>query len=929
MGTINAVIKIKDQSGTVYGVNPKTGISNVEGLQTALNSKVTTVKVGSTSYSPSSGVVSLPAYPTTLPASDVSSWAKASSKPSYTASEVGAIATTAKGAASGVAELDANGKVPSSQLPAYVDDVLEYTAKSSFPTTGETGKIYVDTTTNLTYRWSGSAYVEISPSLALGTTSSTAYRGDRGNTAYSHATDSSRLTTAQSSGLYKIATTAQGHIASVTAVAKSDITGLGIPGSDTNTHRPIQVNGTQVLGDNTTALNLKAGLNVSLSNSSGTVTIAATDTTYSAATQSANGLMSSTDKTKLDGIATGATANIGTVTQVKVGSTAYNPSSGVISLPAYPSDTNTHRPIQMNGTEILGNNTTALNLKAGSNVSLSNSSGTVTIAATDTTYSAATQSAAGLMSSTDKTKLDGIATGANNYSHPTTSGNKHIPSGGSSGQILRWSADGTATWGSDNNTWTAMVGATSSANGSVGYVNAVPPKDGYNTKYLRADGTWAVPPNTTYSSKSAASGGTDVSLVTTGEKYTWNNKGNGTVTSVKVGSTSYSPSSGVVSLPAYPTTLPASDVSSWAKASSKPSYTASEVGAAASSHAHGNIQNGGTLQSSDISIASGDKLIVTDASDSNKIARTSISFDGSTTTQALTKAGTWQTFNNYSHPTSAGNKHIPSGGSSGQILGYGGSSGTASWRSLPTVDSEFSASSTNAVQNKVVTSELAALIDDGAKNYAYIPDYFNQSGAGYYSDIYFNIPAGDWVLSYTLTTSANFAVAVTIDGSEEAYYDNSAPYSNTRISHTLKTATSGITRFRVYFNTTGTISNIMICKLSDWKISQKYVPYRTTLNTLTYRMRSYTVSSGAPVIMPLVRSETFTMILFGFVQTIGNVFWAIENLSGNTLTIRNVFTGDVVQQSALNFSLNVGDHMLTITTNISGNSNFMIMASTA
>lgn len=50
----------------------------------------------------------------------------------------------------------------------------------------------------------------------------------------------------------------------------------------------------------------------------------------------------------------------------------------------------------------------------------------------------------------------------------------------------------------DNNTWTAMVGATSSANGSVGYVNAVPPKDGYNTKYLRADGTWAVPPDHTY-----------------------------------------------------------------------------------------------------------------------------------------------------------------------------------------------------------------------------------------------------------------------------------------------------------------------------------------------------------------------------------------------------------------------------------------------
>lgn len=70
--------------------------------------------------------------------------------------------------------------------------------------------------------------------LSLGTSSSTAYRGDYGNTAYSHATDSSRLTTATSSGFYKVAATAQGHIASLTAVAKADITGLGIPGSDTN-----------------------------------------------------------------------------------------------------------------------------------------------------------------------------------------------------------------------------------------------------------------------------------------------------------------------------------------------------------------------------------------------------------------------------------------------------------------------------------------------------------------------------------------------------------------------------------------------------------------------------------------------------------------------------------------------------------------------
>lgn len=94
--------------------------------------------------------------------------------------------TSLKGANSGLAELDSNGKVPSSQLPSYVDDVLEYTSKSSFPATGETGKIYVAADTNLTWRWSGSAYVEISPSLALGETSATAYRGDRGKTAYDH-----------------------------------------------------------------------------------------------------------------------------------------------------------------------------------------------------------------------------------------------------------------------------------------------------------------------------------------------------------------------------------------------------------------------------------------------------------------------------------------------------------------------------------------------------------------------------------------------------------------------------------------------------------------------------------------------------------------------------------------------------------------------
>lgn len=176
-----------------------------------------------------------------------------------------------KGAASGLAELDATGKVPADQLPSYVDDVIEaYKSGADFyedsahtaakKITGESGKIYVDLHTNVTYRWSGTTYVEISASLALGETNSTAYRGDRGKIAYEHsqsahartdATATAGSTTngnikingtetkvythpayaAKTSGLYKITVDATGHVSAVAAVEKGDITALGIPGS--------------------------------------------------------------------------------------------------------------------------------------------------------------------------------------------------------------------------------------------------------------------------------------------------------------------------------------------------------------------------------------------------------------------------------------------------------------------------------------------------------------------------------------------------------------------------------------------------------------------------------------------------------------------------------------------------------------------------
>lgn len=84
------------------------------------------------------------------------------------------------GSTNGVAGLGSDGKVPSAQLPSYVDDVEEYATALSFPATGESGKIYVALDTNKIYRWSGSNYVVIGGDLALGETASTAYAGNKG-----------------------------------------------------------------------------------------------------------------------------------------------------------------------------------------------------------------------------------------------------------------------------------------------------------------------------------------------------------------------------------------------------------------------------------------------------------------------------------------------------------------------------------------------------------------------------------------------------------------------------------------------------------------------------------------------------------------------------------------------------------------------------
>ena len=145
--------------------------------------------------------------------------------------------TALKGAPNGLAELDGEGKVPSSQLPSYVDDVLEFANRSSFPQTGESGKIYVAIDTNLSYRWGGSTYVEIASSLALGETSSTAFRGDYGAAAYKHGVINKG--NAFSEGFYKITTNGEGHVTNTVEVQKSDITNLGIEQFQVSTTEPV------------------------------------------------------------------------------------------------------------------------------------------------------------------------------------------------------------------------------------------------------------------------------------------------------------------------------------------------------------------------------------------------------------------------------------------------------------------------------------------------------------------------------------------------------------------------------------------------------------------------------------------------------------------------------------------------------------------
>lgn len=391
--------------------------------------------------------------------------------------------------------------------------------------------------------------------------------------------------TAKSSGLYKVTVDGTGHVSATTAVTKSDITALGIPGSDTKYGVFKAATADAAGGAGLVPAPAKGAQGLFLRGDN--VWAKPTDTTYNDATTSTHGLMSTADKTKLDGIAAGAnkytythpnsgvtagtyksvtvdaqghvtggsnpttlagygitdaaksshshkasdiTDNIpaskisgvlsldnipkaalerqvpvaddtarfklttgdvqnGDVVKVKstglmyfvtdqtklnsadgymeftAGSAASVPWTGVTGKPStFTPSSHKHAISDITNLQDTLNGKAANKTMTAATASAAGTAGLVPAPAagkqgqylradgtwdkpTDTTYNDVTTSVHGLMTAADKVKLNGIATNANNYTHPTSSGNKHIPSGGSSGKVLRWSADGTAVWG--------------------------------------------------------------------------------------------------------------------------------------------------------------------------------------------------------------------------------------------------------------------------------------------------------------------------------------------------------------------------------------------------------------------------------------------------------------------------------------------------
>lgn len=324
-----------------------------------------------------------------------------------------------KGAPNGLASLNESGIIPSAQLPSYVDDVIEVDTFSNLPGTGESGKIYIVQDTNLTYRWSGTAYVEISKSLALGETSSTAYPGDKGKAT----TDKLNKT--------------------------SDKVVVG----------PTTVN------PSTDKIVLKYQTHFTSTNSD-----SEDSHTINAATTSQAGLMSSSDKTKLDGLKdqAGITSDIDAVqtnleTHINNKSNPHEVNKAQVGLGNVDNTSDANKPISTatqnalnskfnasdgnalkqrvdNIPELIATDITVDSDNDSVNISLDKTSIVDgTLSGTTININSATASKAGILVPTDKSKIDKIITNGNGTKYLSDNGTYKEVSGGGESNIYMFS----------------------------------------------------------------------------------------------------------------------------------------------------------------------------------------------------------------------------------------------------------------------------------------------------------------------------------------------------------------------------------------------------------------------------------------------------------------------------------------------------------
>lgn len=316
-----------------------------------------------------------------------------------------------KGAPNGLASLNESGIIPSAQLPSYVDDVIEVDTFSNLPGTGESGKIYIVQDTNLTYRWSGTDYVEISKSLALGETSSTAYPGDKG-----------KATTDKLNRIPDKLITDTVNVNQSTTEAVLNFT----------TYRQEA----QQIGRNTL--------------------------TITSATTSQAGLMSSSDKTKLDGLKdqAGITSDINAVqtnleTHINNKSNPHKVTKDQVGLDNVDNTSDANKPISnatqtaLNGKfsatdgnalkqrvdnipELVATDITVDSDNDSVNISLDKTSIVDgTLSGTTININSATASKAGILVPTDKSKIDKIITNGNGTKYLSDNGTYKEVSGGS------------------------------------------------------------------------------------------------------------------------------------------------------------------------------------------------------------------------------------------------------------------------------------------------------------------------------------------------------------------------------------------------------------------------------------------------------------------------------------------------------------------